>query len=322
VGVPNRITEECFWLTAGLSPGAPAPAGDVRGRADSGGDGLRPPVSRPTRVPPVPAVLRLVQTVVLGRWRATGEDLYREVARLAGVAPRKDVIVSGCGDGVTTEWLALRTGASVTGVDADPESVGAAEERARAHGHTLPLHYEQASLDDLPHETGVFDIGIGEPGLTGAGDPARAVAELVRVTKPMGSVVLLQPTWSADIASSVRELLAERLGLRPFLVVEWKQMLREAGVVDVQVQDWTAGAPGGGAPGTGGPSAQKPTLTWRQKIQIVSRALRRWGWRGGALRAGRDAIERETTLLRELSRERVIGFQLIKGVKWPHARTT
>jgi hypothetical protein len=31
-------------------------------------------------------------------------------------------------------------------------------------------------------------------------------------------------------------------------------------------------------------------------------------------------VEREAALLRELSRERAIGFQLIKGVKWPHAK--
>ena len=36
-------------------------------------------MSAPPRVPPVPAVLRLVQMMVLGRWRATGEELYREV---------------------------------------------------------------------------------------------------------------------------------------------------------------------------------------------------------------------------------------------------
>ena len=54
-------------------------------------------------------------------------------------------------------------------------------------------------------------------------------------------------------------------------------------------------------------------LTWRQKMQITGRAWRRWGWR-----EARGAVERETTLLRELSRERSIGFQLIKGVKWPH----
>ena len=41
------------------------------------------------------------------------------------------------------------------------------------------------------------------------------------------------------------ELLVERLGLRPHLLVQWKRMLRDVGVVDVQVQDWTSGEPGG-----------------------------------------------------------------------------
>jgi hypothetical protein len=31
-------------------------------------------------------------------------------------------------------------------------------------------------------------------------------------------------------------------------------------------------------------------------------------------------VARERALLKELTRERVLGFQLLKGVKWPHAR--
>jgi hypothetical protein len=31
-------------------------------------------------------------------------------------------------------------------------------------------------------------------------------------------------------------------------------------------------------------------------------------------------VARETELLRELSRERALGFALLKGVKWPHER--
>jgi SAM-dependent methyltransferase len=270
----------------------------------------------PKRVPPVPAVLRLVQMAVQGKWRATGEDLYREVARITEAGPGKEIVVSGCGDGVTTEWLALRTGAAVTGVDADGESVEIAEARARALPTPLPITYQQSSLDDLPHETAVFDVAVGEPALSAAADPGRAVAELVRVTRPMGMVVLLQPTWSSDISAEARELVVERLGLRPFLLVEWKQMLREAGVVEVQVQDWTSGAPGGGARPTGAVPAQGlPFLTWQQKMHIMGRAWRRWGWR-----EARGAVERETTLLRALSRERSIGFQLLKGVKWPYEK--
>ena len=277
-------------------------------------------------VPPVPAVLRLVQMVVLGRWRATGEDLYREVVRIIEAARGQEILVSGCGEGTTAEWLANRTGAVVTGVDPDAGAIERAESRARALPAPLALSYQQAPLDDLPHETGVFDSAVGEPVIAASADPERAIAELARVTKPMGNVVLLQLTWSSELSATARELLVERLGLRPRLLVEWKQMLRDAGVVDIQVQDWTSGAPGTAARASGASETARRAgaarLSWQHKVQIAGSAWRQWGWRAGALRAGRGAVERESTLLRELSRERAIGFQLIKGVKWPHAKAS
>ena len=272
-------------------------------------------MSAPRRVPPVPAVLRLVQSVVLERWRSTGEDLYREVSRLVEARPGHEIIVSGCGEGVTTEWLASHTGAAVTGVDPDRERIEQAEARARALATPVHLSYQAAPLDDLPHETGVFEAAIGEPVLAAAGDPEKAVHELVRVTRPMGAVVLMQLTWSSELKGEARELLVERMGLRPHLLVEWKQMMRDAGVVDVHVQDWTQGCPGAPGRASGSFEAAKiPQLSWQHKMQIVARA-----WRKSGLRSGAEAVERETTLLRELSRERAIGFQVIKGVKWPHS---
>jgi SAM-dependent methyltransferase len=269
----------------------------------------------PQRVPPVPAVLRLVQLAVLGKWRATGDDLYREVARLTEAAAGREIFVSGCGDGVTTEWLAARTGASVIGVDPDAEAIEAAELRARTLESGARLHYQQSALDDLPHETAVFDAAVGEPAVAAAADPLLAVRELVRVTRPMGTVVLLQPTWSSEITDETREVLVERFGLRPHLLVEWKQMLRDAGVVDVQVQDWTSGAPGGANKITSEHAAISSELSWRDKAKIAGRA-----WKGG-IRGARGAVEQDAMLLRELSRERAIGFQLIRGIKWPHDRT-
>ena len=280
----------------------------------------------PTIAPPLPPVLRDVQSIVQGRWRVLSEELYREIARTLEVEPRQELIVLGCGDGVTVEWLAQRTGATATGVESDARLITRAERRIRAAGSKLPVSFEASSLEDLPHESGVFDAGLGEPLLAASADPARAVAELVRVTKPMGVVVLLQLTWSSRIADSTRALLVERLGLRPHHLVEWKQMLRDAGVVDVDVQDWSEGPLGRSIHGAharrkGRPSERQwstPRLSIPQKVHIVGRAWRRWGWRAGVMDAARGALAQERAVLEELSRERAIGFQLIRGVKWPH----
>ena len=301
---------------------------------------------RPTLpFPPLLPVLRDVQAVVQGHWRAMGDELYREVARILGVEPAGELLVAGCGDGVTTEWLAARTGAVVVGVDADRDRVRRAERRIRATAQRLPVTFEHHALEELPHETGVFDAALGETLLGASRRPERAIAELVRVTKPMGVVVLLQLSWSTEIAESTRALLVERLGVCPHHLVEWKQMLRDAGVVDIDVQDWSDG-PLGRSPRTSGawqregggerrgPVRQPrivpgvPRLSLPQKVHIVGRAWRRWGWGGwragnvGAVGAAREALEREAQLLRELSRERAVGFQLIRGVKWPHPRRT
>jgi len=251
---------------------------------------------------------------VLDRWRATGEDLYREVAQLADIQKGQEVIVCGCGRGVTTEWLATRTGAAITGVDPDLDDIERAENGARNSVAERPLHlsYQQSALDDLPYESNVFDVAIGEPELAAAADPAKAVAELVRVTKPMGVVILLELTWSSELPESARELVVERLGLRPRLLVEWKQMLRDAGVVDVQVDDWTDECDDEIAD-CGGAEAG-PQLNWQDKMQIVGHAFRRSGWK-----EARATLARERELLRDLSRERSMGFSIIKGVKWPHA---
>ena len=268
-----------------------------------------------------------------GHWRAMGEELYREVAGLLEVASGAELLVAGCGDGVTAEWLAARTGAAVTGVDADRRRVQRAERRLRAEPSRAVVTFEHSALESLPHETGVFDASLGEPLLAAAEDPREAIAELVRVTKPMGVVVLLQLTWSTEIAGSTRDLLVERFGVRPHHLVEWKQMLRDAGVVDIDVQDWSDGPLGRSTRHSGAWAAASPRLVSRpaaaprlslpQKVHIVGRAWRRWGWKAplaGAVGAARGALELETRLLRDLWRERAVGFHLMRGVKWPHER--
>lgn len=268
--------------------------------------------SHPTP-PPAPAVLRLAELLVRDRWESVAEGLYREVAALANAGPGAEIFVSGCGNGVTSELLARRTGAAVTGADPDPERIREAEGRTRAAGSRVV--YEIAPLDDLPFETDVFDCALGAPGIAAAADPDRALAELVRVTKPMGTVLLIQPTWTASLSTRVRSAVAARLGVLPRHVVEWKRRLREAGLVEIEVQDWGDGGQPLGRLSTGSMETVKPELTWRHKVQIVGHAWRRFGLRGT-----REALAREEDLLRELTRDRALSLVLFSGTKWPHER--
>lgn len=265
--------------------------------------------------PPAPAVLRMAELLVRGRWEAVAEGLYREVATLANAGPGVEILVSGCGNGVTPEWLARRTRAAVTGVDPDRTLIREAEARARASQRTTS--YEVAPLDDLPFETGVFDCALGAPGIAAAGDPERALRELVRVTKPMGTVLLVQPAWTSELSERVRAGLSARLGVLPRHVIEWKRALRAAGVVEIEVQDWGAGGQPLSRASTGAFEAVTPELTWRHKVQIVGHAWRRLG-----IRAARDAVAREESLLRELARDRALALVLFSGVKWPHAKAS
>src|SRR3989304_5479224 len=75
--------------------------------------------------------------------------------------------------------------------------------------------------------------------------PPSAVRELVRVTKPGGSVVWVQLAWRVPVDAARQRLLTGHLGVRPLLLVEWKRLLRDAGVGGLYMEE---GAGGGAGP--------------------------------------------------------------------------
>jgi SAM-dependent methyltransferase len=241
-----------------------------------------------------------------------GEELYRKIGRLTEMSARTEVLDAACGRGVTGLFLAESFGVSGVGVDHDPVLVRQAEARGRESTASGQFTFETASLDDLPFKDASFDVAIGEIGLAALADPARAVAELARVARPYGCVVLVQLIWTGNVDPERREILVRHLGARPMILVEWKQLLRDAGVVDLVVEDWSD-APSPFRPSAGGPFPDfSEIFTLREKLAILWRAYRRWGW-GGV----QGAVLREREVHRLLTRERVLGLSLIKGTRWP-----
>lgn len=273
----------------------------------------QPPEALEIHVAPdsrVPSMLDLVRLSRRPLFPPGGKELYRQIALLTEMDPADEVLVAACGPGLTLDHFVREYGVQGSGVDEDPGLVERAEAATREGGLQGRMQVQQGSMESLPYRDGVFDIVVGELGLTATTEPERAVRELVRVAKPGGRVALVQLVWKAPVDPARREVLSRHLGARPLMLVELKRLLRSEGVTRVHTEDWSDEE-----------TAFRPTVTkpfpdfaelfsLPEKLGILWRAWVRWGWRGV-----RTAVKREVEVHRLLTRERVLGLDLLIGRK-------
>jgi SAM-dependent methyltransferase len=105
-----------------------------------------------------------------------------------------DLLDVGTGSGGNIAIPAALRGATVVGVDLTPELFEHARRRAAAAG--VDIDWVEGDAQDLPFEDAGFDRVISTFGAMFAPDHARAAAELVRVCRPGGRIVMT--TWAND----------------------------------------------------------------------------------------------------------------------------
>ncbi|MCH7533914.1 MAG: methyltransferase domain-containing protein [Gemmatimonadetes bacterium] len=260
--------------------------------------------------PAVPSMLDLVRLSSRRIFPPGGAELYRQIALLTELSPDDDVLDVASGRGVPLTYFVTEYGVTASGVEIDPTMVDEAERWSRAEEIADRLQFQTGRSDALPYRDEIFDVTVGEIGLSNHCEPAAAINELVRVTKPDGFVVLVQLVWKAPVDEERRVVLADHLGARPLMVVEWKRLLREGGISNVHTEDWSDEET------AFRPRVAKPFLDFAElfsigeKIGILRRAWTRWGWRGV-----RTVLEREREVHRLLTRERILGLDLLKGRK-------
>ncbi len=260
--------------------------------------------------PLAPSMLDLVRLSRRSLFPPGGVELYRQIALLTDLRPDMEVLDVACGPGTCLEYFVSEYAVHGSGVDYDPAMVEVAEDRARDLELSERMHFQHASLDQLPYRDEMFDVVVGELGLAAQADPAAAVRELVRVLKPGGRVVLVQLVWKAPVEEERRRILAEHLGAQPLMLVEWKRLLRENGVEGLHTEDWSDEET------AFRPHIKKPfpdfseLFTLPEKIGILRRAWGRWGF-GGV----RTAVSREMAIHRVLTRERILGLDLVVGTR-------
>ena len=101
----------------------------------------------------------------------------------AGLPRARAVLEVGCGTGVIAGELAHLSQARVVGLDLENEML------AFAHGHESGVRYTQADAHALPFPVGCFDVVVCHYLLLWLADPAQAVQDMARVTRPGGAVL-------------------------------------------------------------------------------------------------------------------------------------
>ena len=116
---------------------------------------------------------------------------FRQVGdRLLGLKPGELLLDVGCGTGDATAQLATGVipGGRTVGIDLSEAMI--TEARKRAAGSDLPLEFRIADAHDLPFPDNHFDACSAERVFVHLADPLGVLAEMVRVVKPGGRVVV------------------------------------------------------------------------------------------------------------------------------------
>lgn len=126
------------------------------------------------------------------------------IARLA-LQPGQHLLDVACGTG-NLAIPAAQAGAEVIGIDIAPNLVEQARERAAAA--RLNIRFDEGDAEQLPYETGSFDVVVSMFGAMFAPRPQLAADELLRVTRPGGLIAMANWTARSFIGQMFKTIAA------------------------------------------------------------------------------------------------------------------
>ena len=161
--------------------------------------------------------------------------LRRRVARMARIGPRMRVLDAATGTGAQARAFA-EAGASVVGIDLSPRMLAIAR---RKTSRDASVEYLEADATALPQADGSFDAACVSFALHEMPEPVRGrvVAELARVTRAGGTIVIVDYTrprnhlWRFIVEHVIA--LFERDSYCRFLRADLPELLARSGITVV-----------------------------------------------------------------------------------------
>lgn len=144
-----------------------------------------------------------------------GQFFKNRTHELLAVQPGERVLDVGCGPGLDTCELALRIGEGrVYGVDVDADMIAQADAEAQLRHLAARVEHMLGDVRSLPFEDGFFDAVRAErllQVLPPSHDPVAVVAELGRVVRPGGRLLLADADWASASVDCEEVELERRL---------------------------------------------------------------------------------------------------------------
>jgi ubiquinone/menaquinone biosynthesis C-methylase UbiE len=154
----------------------------------------------------------------------------------------ESVLDAGCGTGADVFELAAVVGSSGKVVGIDVSETMVAEARRRAATLDLPVEFELGDAQSLRFPDGAFDAYRTERMLMHVPDAERALAEMIRVTRPGGRICVFDFDWETVVVDSpdcetTRAIIHSFAdGIRHgWIGRQLPRLFRESGMTDVSV---------------------------------------------------------------------------------------
>jgi SAM-dependent methyltransferase len=161
-------------------------------------------------------------------------DILDQIRLAARLTPGCRVVDVACGPGLVSLALAPHAG-RVTGLDVTPAMLDKARDLQRERG-MANLAWDLGRADALPYPDGAFDAVVTRWSFHHLLDPAAGLAEMVRVCRPGGRVVVAD-VYTTNLEQAAEYDRLERLRdpshTHALVLDDFRRLVRAIGLTDV-----------------------------------------------------------------------------------------